>query len=77
MAEPVNRPGGKVLWVQGEKITETDLECIGGIATQGLTSLISRLFRDAVLDLAGEFAFARRIVNSGRLSVQPRCTARR
>ena len=32
-------------------------------------SEVSRLFRDAVLDLAGEFAFARRIVNSGRLSV--------
>jgi 3-(3-hydroxy-phenyl)propionate hydroxylase len=32
-------------------------------------SPISRLFRDAVLDLAREFPFARRIVNSGRLSV--------
>ncbi len=30
---------------------------------------ISRLFRDAVLGLAREHAFARRIVNSGRLSV--------
>lgn len=30
---------------------------------------VSRLFRNAVLDLAGEYAFARRIVNSGRLSV--------
>ncbi len=30
---------------------------------------ISRVFRDAVLDLAREHAFARRIVNSGRLSV--------
>ncbi len=29
----------------------------------------SRLFRDAVLGLARDFAFARRIVNSGRLSV--------
>ena len=29
----------------------------------------SRLFRDAVLDLAGEHAFARTLVNSGRLSV--------
>jgi 3-(3-hydroxy-phenyl)propionate hydroxylase len=32
-------------------------------------SEISQLFRDAVLSLAGEHAFARRIVNSGRLSV--------
>lgn len=32
-------------------------------------SEISRLFRDAVLDLAREHEFARRIVNSGRLSV--------
>ena len=32
-------------------------------------SEISRLFRDAVLDLAREHPFARRIVNSGRLSV--------
>jgi 3-(3-hydroxy-phenyl)propionate hydroxylase len=32
-------------------------------------SAVSRLFRDAVLDLAREHAFARRIVNSGRLSV--------
>ena len=32
-------------------------------------SEISRLFRDAVLELAREHAFARRIVNSGRLSV--------
>jgi 3-(3-hydroxy-phenyl)propionate hydroxylase len=32
-------------------------------------SEVSRLFRDAVLALAGEHAFARRIVNSGRLSV--------
>ena len=32
-------------------------------------SAISRLFRDATLDLAREHAFARRIVNSGRLSV--------
>ena len=32
-------------------------------------SEISRLFRDATLDLAREHAFARRIVNSGRLSV--------
>ncbi|MGA0611626.1 FAD-dependent oxidoreductase [Caldimonas sp. KR1-144] len=31
-------------------------------------SEVSRLFRDAVLDLAREHAFARRIVNSGRLS---------
>lgn len=30
---------------------------------------ISRLFRDAVLDLAGRHAFARPLVNSGRLSV--------
>ncbi len=30
---------------------------------------ISRLFRDAALDLAREHSFARRIVNSGRLSV--------
>ena len=30
---------------------------------------ISRLFRDAVLDLAGKHAFARPLVNSGRLSV--------
>ncbi len=30
---------------------------------------ISRLFRDATLDLAGEYGFARRIVNSGRLSI--------
>ncbi len=30
---------------------------------------ISRLFRDAVLDLAREHPFARRLVNSGRLSV--------
>ncbi|GIT92348.1 FAD-dependent oxidoreductase [Jannaschia pagri] len=29
----------------------------------------SRLFRDAVLDLAGRYAFARPLVNSGRLSV--------
>jgi 3-(3-hydroxy-phenyl)propionate hydroxylase len=32
-------------------------------------SEISRLFRNAVLDLAREHAFARRLVNSGRLSV--------
>ncbi len=32
-------------------------------------SEISRLFRDAALDLARDHAFARRIVNSGRLSV--------
>jgi 3-(3-hydroxy-phenyl)propionate hydroxylase len=32
-------------------------------------SEISRLFRDAVLSLAREHAFARRLVNSGRLSV--------
>jgi 3-(3-hydroxy-phenyl)propionate hydroxylase len=32
-------------------------------------SEISRLFRDAALDLARSHAFARRIVNSGRLSV--------
>ena len=32
-------------------------------------SEISRLFRDAVLDLAREHAFARTLVNSGRLSV--------
>jgi 3-(3-hydroxy-phenyl)propionate hydroxylase len=31
-------------------------------------SEVSRLFRDAVLDLARDHAFARRIVNSGRLS---------
>lgn len=29
---------------------------------------MERLFRDSVLDLAGEFEFARRLVNSGRLS---------
>jgi 3-(3-hydroxy-phenyl)propionate hydroxylase len=32
-------------------------------------SAVSRLFRDAVLDLARQHPFARRIVNSGRLSV--------
>src|SRR5439155_2075432 len=32
-------------------------------------SEVSRLFRDAVLDLAREHAFARKLVNSGRLSV--------
>jgi len=32
-------------------------------------SEVSRLFRDAVLDLAREHAFARQLVNSGRLSV--------
>ena len=32
-------------------------------------SEISRLFRDATLDLARDFDFARRLVNSGRLSV--------
>jgi 3-(3-hydroxy-phenyl)propionate hydroxylase len=37
-------------------------------------SAVSRLFRDAVLDLAREHAFARRIVNSGRLSL-PSCYA--
>ncbi|MGF7174114.1 FAD-dependent oxidoreductase [Azospirillum doebereinerae] len=31
-------------------------------------SAVSRLFRDAVLDLAGEHPFARSLVNSGRLS---------
>jgi 3-(3-hydroxy-phenyl)propionate hydroxylase len=35
-------------------------------------SAVSRLFRDAVLDLARQHAFARRIVNSGRLSL-PSC----
>jgi len=35
-------------------------------------SAVSRLFRDAALDLAREHAFARRIVNSGRLSL-PSC----
>ena len=37
-------------------------------------SRVSRLFRDAVLDLAGRFTFARPMVNSGRLSVP--CTYR-
>src|SRR5690606_2270588 len=32
-------------------------------------SEVSRLFRDAVLDLSRHHAFARRLVNSGRLSV--------
>ena len=32
-------------------------------------SEVSRLFRDAVLDLSRDHAFARRLVNSGRLSV--------
>ncbi len=32
-------------------------------------SRISRAFRDAVLDLAGDYVFARPLVNSGRLSV--------
>ena len=32
-------------------------------------SAVSRLFRDATLDLARHYPFARRIVNSGRLSV--------
>jgi 3-(3-hydroxy-phenyl)propionate hydroxylase len=32
-------------------------------------SRISRVFRDAILDLAHDFPFARRLVNSGRLSV--------
>ncbi len=32
-------------------------------------SAVSRLFRDATLGLAKEFAFARKLVNSGRLSV--------
>jgi 3-(3-hydroxy-phenyl)propionate hydroxylase len=32
-------------------------------------SAASRLFRDAVLELAKQYAFARRLVNSGRLSV--------
>jgi len=32
-------------------------------------SEVSRLFRDAVLDLAGEYPFARALVNSGRLSL--------
>ncbi len=32
-------------------------------------SAASRVFRDAVLGLAGEYAFARKLVNSGRLSV--------
>ena len=32
-------------------------------------SLISRVFRDAVLDLAKDYPFARTLVNSGRLSV--------
>ncbi len=32
-------------------------------------SAVSRLFRDATLDLARDHAFARRLVNSGRLSV--------
>ena len=32
-------------------------------------SEISRIFRDAALELSGEFEFARRFVNSGRLSV--------
>ena len=31
-------------------------------------SVISRVFRDAVLDLAGQYPFARTLVNSGRLS---------
>jgi 3-(3-hydroxy-phenyl)propionate hydroxylase len=35
-------------------------------------SAVSRLFRDAVLDLARDHVFARRIVNSGRLSL-PSC----
>jgi len=40
-------------------------------ATDFLTpkSPVSRVFRDAVLDLAGKHAFARPLVNSGRLSV--------
>jgi 3-(3-hydroxy-phenyl)propionate hydroxylase len=32
-------------------------------------SKVSRMFRDATLQLAGQYAFARRLVNSGRLSV--------
>jgi 3-(3-hydroxy-phenyl)propionate hydroxylase len=32
-------------------------------------SAVSRIFRDAVLTLARDHAFARRLVNSGRLSV--------
>ena len=38
-------------------------------------SEISRLFRDATLDLAREHGFARRMVNSGRLSVPATLTA--
>jgi len=45
--------------------------CNSTRATDFITpkSEISRLFRDAVLDLAREHAFARKLVNSGRLSV--------
>ncbi|MFY3382752.1 FAD-dependent oxidoreductase [Paracidovorax sp. MALMAid1276] len=45
--------------------------CHSTRATDFITpkSEVSRLFRDAVLQLAREHAFARRIVNSGRLSV--------
>jgi 3-(3-hydroxy-phenyl)propionate hydroxylase len=38
-------------------------------------SEVSRLFRDAALDLSREHAFARRLVNSGRLSVPATLTA--
>ena len=38
-------------------------------------SPVSRMFRDAVLDLARDHLFARRLVNSGRLSVPTHYTA--
>lgn len=50
MAEPRTRPGGYVLWLEGEKITEVDMERVGSMAIQGITSFFSRLFRDDAND---------------------------
>ena len=55
-----------------ERIPATDENILNSTrSTEFITpkSEISRIFRDAVLDLAAQFEFARPLVNSGRLSV--------
>jgi 3-(3-hydroxy-phenyl)propionate hydroxylase len=56
----------------GERIPAADENILNSSrSTDFITpkSDVSRLFRNAVLDLAGRFPFARTLVNSGRLSV--------
>ena len=51
-----------------EDALKSAVQALGGAGFLN-DSTVSRLFRDAVLDLARDHEFARRIVNSGRLSV--------